>query len=343
MKKKIFAFVMVLCLIVPFSFLLTGCGHQHEFETKWTYDDTHHWHASVCKHSEEVSDYAPHEFADANDKDCNVCGYLRETATYNLWDGTVEDVPAAVEGVITITTAEQFAGLAQSVNSGTDYAGVTIKLDTNLDLQNKEWTPIGYGKYSNGSDVVTGYAFRGIFDGQNKTVHNLKITTFSKNGTDETSSKGVALFGNVVKGEIKNLEVKNAVVSGNHYVAAVVGFGSGIKIDNVKVYNADVNCVYKNDDESGDKAGALLGYAGNNTITTTVSNCVVQNSTVKADRDAGQLIGSLTVKTSIEEQVTDNYNLAFNVIVTWNQSSANVPGYTDGNSNIRNELVGRVS
>ena len=237
MKKKIFAFVTVLCLILPFSFMLTACGHEHDFEAEWSYNETHHWHASTCEHSEEVSDYAPHNFDNANDTTCNTCYYVRETATYNMWDGTASDVPADVEGIITITTAEQFAGLAQSVNNGTTYEGLTIKLGANINLQNREWTPIGYGSYANGTDTVTGYAFRGVFDGQNYTVYNLKITAFNKNGTDETSSKGVALFGNVVKGEVKNLKVENAEVKGNHYVATVVGFGSGVKLDNVNTIN----------------------------------------------------------------------------------------------------------
>ena len=61
------------------------------------------------------------------------------------WDGTVGEVSEAVDGIITIDTAEELAGLAKKVNEGTNYSGYTIKLAVDMDLKNREWMPIGYG------------------------------------------------------------------------------------------------------------------------------------------------------------------------------------------------------
>ena len=329
MKKKIFTFVMVLCLIFPFSFMLTGCGHQHEFEAEWSYNDTHHWHASTCEHSEEVSDYAPHDYDDANDRTCNTCYYVRETATYNMWDGTVANVPADVEGVITITTAEQLAGLAQSVNNGTDYEGITIKLAANINLQNIEWTPIGYG-YKKSSNQ-TGKVFKGTFDGQNYTISNLKIVG-SMGGMNNLGSAGVGLFGQTVNAHINNIKVENATVTGNHYVGVIVGFTYFSQIDNCDVNNASVSCTLFNDDENGDKAGIITGYVDDSDLT----NCNVSNCTVSASRDAGQLIGceSNNQASDGEEDITTG-NSATNVVVSWNN--------TGTGANIKNEFVGRNS
>ncbi len=47
---------------------------------------------------------------------------LQRFAT-DTWDGTAGTVPDAVEGVITITTAEQLAAVAVAVNDGNDYSG----------------------------------------------------------------------------------------------------------------------------------------------------------------------------------------------------------------------------
>ena len=65
--------------------------HTHTFDTKWTYDNTYHWHAATCGHEEEVADKAEHTFGEwtvtkeatedaegVKERSC-VCGY-KETA-----------------------------------------------------------------------------------------------------------------------------------------------------------------------------------------------------------------------------------------------------------------------
>ena len=254
-----------------------------------------------------------------------------------VWDGTLLEVSQAENGVITIETAEELAGLAKSVNEGNNYAGITIKLTRDMDLTNKEWTPIGYGMSNYIGDVETGYQFRGIFDGQNHTIKNLKITTFNLGGNLEGTSAGVALFGQIYNAEIKNLKIDNANVQGNHYVAAVAGFSVDSNITNCHVKNAEINCVYTNADESGDKAGAVVGHFAKGILeesSATISNCSANDSTVKADRDAGQVVGCLS------GGATNSSNTANKVVVSWNQS-----GSTEGksNTNIRNDIVGRIA
>ena len=38
--------------------------HTHKFNTEWSSNDTHHWHAASCEHTNEVSDKAGHTFGD---------------------------------------------------------------------------------------------------------------------------------------------------------------------------------------------------------------------------------------------------------------------------------------
>ena len=90
--------------------------------------------------------------------------------------------PTATE--VTIGNAEQLAGLAAIVNGtakspitrldttatedtlSDTFAGKTIKLASNIDLNNIGWSPIGADRSN---------SFKGIFDGQGYTVSNIRI------------------------------------------------------------------------------------------------------------------------------------------------------------------------
>ena len=51
-------------------------GHKHSYATNWTTDEKGHWY--VCSGCEEKGSYADHDFENACDPDCSVCGYTRE-------------------------------------------------------------------------------------------------------------------------------------------------------------------------------------------------------------------------------------------------------------------------
>lgn len=254
------------------------------------------------------------------------------------WDGTIGEVSQATDGVIIIDTAEELAGLAKKVNEGTNYLGYTIKLATDMDLNNKEWTPIGYGSlnYIGEIDSHEGAVFSGTFDGGNHTIYNLKINSFSKGGLGATtSSAGVGFIG-LNNGTIKNLIVDGANVKGNHYVGVVSGFNLNATITNCHVRNATVDNTYANEDDSGDKAGGIAGHFAKGILENDMAvmiNCSVENSTIKADRDAGQVIGCIA-------DAIQSDNTANKVTVSWNES-----GNTENksNTNITNDIVGRVA
>ena len=134
----------------------------------------------------------------------------------------------------TINTVDELAGLAAIVNGTatapvTTYAvgsetttvqdsfkGKTIKLGADIDLAFSTWTPIGNSSYS----------FQGTFDGGNNTISNLKITG---NGSY------IGLFGSTTVGEIKNLTVENANITGRLYVGVVSGNPYTTKYTNITV------------------------------------------------------------------------------------------------------------
>ena len=115
MKNKFLSFILTFCLVVPCSFMLSACAeHNHTFAETWSYNDTHHWHASICGHDEEKADYAEHVDEDSDDV-CDVCNHgavaLIGTKGYNSLEGAIQaaeleetvvlnsdiDLPTAIE------------------------------------------------------------------------------------------------------------------------------------------------------------------------------------------------------------------------------------------------------
>ena len=70
----------------------------------------------------------------------------------DVWDGSVATAFESGDGTkndpFVIKTAAQLAFLAAEVNSGADYNGKYVSMESNLDLNHLEWTPIGNGTYS---------------------------------------------------------------------------------------------------------------------------------------------------------------------------------------------------
>ena len=56
--------------------LKPALGHTHAWATEWTTDESSHWHA--CSGCMEKGDEAEHDFENACDPDCSICGYTRE-------------------------------------------------------------------------------------------------------------------------------------------------------------------------------------------------------------------------------------------------------------------------
>ncbi len=220
-----------------------------------------------------------------------------------------------VKGVYEISNAAGMFWFANEVNAnGVSFSGKTVKLVADIDLDNQLWAPVG----QTGQPAF----FKGTFDGNNKTIKNLKVDERS----DNASYHGSGLFG-WFEGNgpvVKNLTIDGAEVYGHHYVGAIIAYcEEGGIIEGCTVKNAKISCVFntvKNDD--GDKAGAVVGYLRGN-----VTNCHAIDCAVDAGRDAGQVVGA-----GLEANVTGC--TATNVTVAAN-------GTGDG-SNIREAIVGRA-
>ncbi|MCL2816874.1 MAG: hypothetical protein FWD39_00605 [Clostridiales bacterium] len=185
------------------------------------------------------------------------------------WDGAWQGKGTA-DDPLQVSKAEQLAKIAELVNAGkleqtifmaaygcseTEAARavleegftVHIKIMNDIDLSGyatgKGWTPIGtYTK-----------PFVGVFDGNNKTIARLTI--------NDPDLDDVGLFGHIINGEVKNLCVANANVTGKDFVGGLVGLASGLSM---------TNCSFEGRVNGEDYVGGIVGFA---TLSTILENC----------------------------------------------------------------------
>ncbi len=113
-------------------------------------------------------------------------------------------VGAMADEILEIYTLDDLIEFRDDVNKGNNYQGQTVTLHLDIDLNSEEWTPIGTKEKP----------FKGTFNGNNKTISNLIITS----GDDY-----IGFFGYAEGGAIQNLTIQNAIVSGGESVGALAG------------------------------------------------------------------------------------------------------------------------
>ena len=218
----------------------------------------------------------------------------------------------------TITSAEELFAFAEAVNAGDTYAGRTVYLGADIDLNNATWTPIGL----NADDAKK---FKGTFDGQNFTIKNFKVAigdvyqaagffgalngtaknftidgaTISSQSTGNASNitdNGVAVVAGSIypSGSIENVTVRNSSAKSLHYVAGIAGYVEKGAIKNCTVESSEFVCTphlktnSETDYDNGDKAGGIVGHMDANS---NVENCSVSNVTIKGYRELGGIVG----------------------------------------------------
>lgn len=209
-------------------------------------------------------------------------------AENDKWSENVTEITP--EGnVYNVTSAAELAWVAQEVNAGSLKNKVFI-LQDDIDLQGKEWTPIG-----NGSN-----AFAGYFRGNNHTISNLTIT--------QPSSSYVGLFGNS-KGnsgqstEISDLKLTNVNIKNvSSGAGALVGNAFYATVENCHVEGA-ISTVCGNPMSTG----GLIGYAQYTVVDASSTNVafMVTDDTSKKDYYSlgiggivGSAAGGMTIRNS---------------------------------------------
>lgn len=170
-----------------------------------------------------------------------------------------------------IGTAEELGDFRDLVNEGTteDFDGKIVRLTADITLTG-EWIPIGNGTREAGE--IKGNAFEGVFDGNNKTISGLTITS-------ATTAESVGLFGAITGKDtiIKDLTVSGSIDNPASKQAGLVValIGEGATVDNCTT--TDTSSV-KASRGSGGIAGRIIS---NGAVKNSTNNASVSSTFVK--------------------------------------------------------------
>lgn len=166
--------------------------------------------------------------------------FLQDDPSVFKWDGKSVSYEWYKENESTyyISNAEQLAAFADLVRTGVDFYGKIIYLTANINLNHKEWNPIGgfvdsvYSSLDHKMHIgnTSLNLFRGTFDGRGRTIYGLKITNHDEHDYN-------AFFTGIHEATIKNLIFTDVQMGsydnpGGNF-ATLFGFAKSSKIINV--------------------------------------------------------------------------------------------------------------
>lgn len=173
-----------------------------------------------------------------------------------------------------ISTAQELEMVAKTSKEANGYEGKYFRMDNDIHLKGKEWTPIGE---FTGPDSTP---FKGNFDGGYHCIRGLKANR---------SMRSAGLFGYVNGCTFENITlIDHEVKTAEENCGALVGFCLNATIKNCYVQGGSCTGV--------SQVGGLAGYVSGATI----SNCHVKGTVVTAtdpdaiSSNAGGLVGGIT-------------------------------------------------
>lgn len=223
----------------------------------------------------------------------SVISGMSMTANAAVWNGSAASSFAGGKGTKSspylISSASQLARMRNLVNStnykNEVYAKSYYKLTADISLNDtsnyskwgtsapkNKWKPIG----------VSGYPFKGNFDGNGHTIAGIYIST-----TDDY----MGLFGRVYGGIVKNLKISRSYIKGNENIGAVTGYLSDSFDSSAYLYNCSVSSTTIKGVNSGDvKAYNVGGVVGSVSDKAFVYNCT-SSANVSGYYNVGGIVG----------------------------------------------------
>lgn len=190
-----------------------------------------------------------------------------------IWDGSIPEANGSYTfsggtgdeaTPYVIADSKDLVQLVANVNGGTNYEGKYFELANDLDLNNKEWTPIGTGSNN----------FKGNFNGDFHKISNLNLNT--------TTAVNAGLFGYISNtaygnpnGVIKNLHVSGNITNTKTEVQHLGGIcGNADNFANIS------NCSFEGSITGvANYVGGICGHIGSGT-------------TVCASKNSGNIIST---------------------------------------------------
>ena len=220
-----------------------------------------------------------------------------ETGGFGWFQNTpeVQNIIHAGSGTLHIDSAAKLAALALCVGRTSAYAGytvdelklagVTVSLDTDIDLNGHAWSPIA--SFGNGAP------FLGTFEGNGHTIYGMANTPTDTDGlfANNRNTNGKKYFGLIgfLGGTVRNVKIKNAswTYSGNismpfgGCIAAALADWNANSYQPVIDNCAVENCTFtvNNTNASPHAAHGFAGIVGS-VFNGSITNCYVKDFTI---------------------------------------------------------------
>ena len=197
-----------------------------------------------------------------------------------------------------ISTAEQLSIVNYDLQSN-------YKLIKDIDLDGKEWTPIG----------ISSVPFSGTFDGNGYKINNLKL---------DKNTGNIGLFAFTSGSTIKNVIIVNANIKGTNTIGALISSSVNTKIENCSVEGTGSVT------GEGD-TGGLVGYIKGGSLIKSYSSIKV-NGTSAVGGLAGRVVNSVLTQNYTTEDVTGSSTYVGGLV-----------GYMDSSTVTQNHTTGDVT
>ncbi len=166
----------------------------------------------------------------------------------SAWDGTTK-TPVKPNGLkYVVTTPAQLAWIADACandEAAREFEGKDVIIDADLDLGNKEWTPIGSLEHP----------FKGHLIGNNHKIKNLKIT---QSGMDYVGLFGYIQGQSSIHAKVDSIYVIGSTITGGNNVGVLCGGAFNTEFAHCGIQTATINGVTK--------VGGLIGMLKNSTV-----------------------------------------------------------------------------
>lgn len=209
------------------------------------------------------------------------------------WDGTTIWGVYSENKTYHISTPQELAYISVLLQNGYSLSGYTIKIEADIDLNNKNFSPIG------SSDMP----FMGSLDGNNNTIKNLKPIKSNSNNSGDKYHNSSGLFG-LVKANgsttFSNLKIARTITSGTGatYFGSLIG--ALLPYGNITVSNITTECD-STEYNASSYIGGIIGYIDSeNSSKVTIEHCV-NNGKVKSTTWDGACSGGIVGGANLNE------------------------------------------
>ena len=170
--------LVIVCVLI--SAFLVACNntddpntHTHTYSTEWTSDESHHWHAATCEHTEEVADKGTH--VRGEDDTCSTCGYEMPPVTVDDGHSILSAEGYDISGTV-LTKKDRFSKDTEQYDLRGAFEiseGATWNVFTSADCKTEDWLPNRIVTLEQGENSV--YVLVEDKTGNNSTVYEVRL------------------------------------------------------------------------------------------------------------------------------------------------------------------------